>query len=294
MLASQKDHSQGPSSGVSFELASHILETFFLHGERSSSVHWSILSFQDHNKLEDAYKLWYYRNEEEILLESTSGMAIDTIRQGLEQAGYNKEPAFSLKYWQEILIQPDALLLNRLTALCIIGFSMLPEATELLRPFLHSPVKQERWASARFLGMQQDEEALPILLSMLTDELPITGHKSGPGLDDYWYDYWRFYALRLLRKWQNPEVEKRLRESLAVWLQAEPQFDQDIATWRDYEQKLCYELGYRADLTALDNLSLEEERRQELLLQMERGYKVMRKNMTSQEEYEYLFHNPGL
>jgi hypothetical protein len=47
-----------------------------------------------------------------------------------------------------------------------------------------------------------------------------------------------------------------------------------------------------------EELSAEEENErdseQKLLLQMKRGYKVKRENMTAQEEYEYLSLKSGL
>src|SRR5207302_1344501 len=159
-----------------------------------------------------------------------------TIGEGIQEAVHGEAHAFSLQYWQDVLAQPDVPLSRRLAALCVVGFSDLPEAPALLRPFLHSPVKQERWVSARFLGMWQDEESLPILLSMLTDELPMTAQES----NNYWYESWRWYAPRLLRKWQTPEVGTQLRNSLAVWSQAESQFDPDIDIWKLHEEKVCY------------------------------------------------------
>jgi hypothetical protein len=287
MLGSQEHSPSLPSSGVPFALASQVLETFFVHGERSSTVYWHELSHEDQHTLSRMYRSWYYRNQEEFFLEATGRWAFETIGEGLVEAVYHGEPAFSLAYWQESLSLPNTPLLRRLTALCLISFSNLPETAELLRPFLYSSVKQERWVSARFFGMERDEDALPILLSMLTDELPIVGRTSGEGLDDHWYDGWRYYALRLLRKWQTPEVEKRLQDSLAVWVQAEPQFDQDIDSWKDYEKEVCYELGYRGALTALANLPMEDQHKHELLTALEQGYEVKQKHMTPEEEYKY-------
>jgi hypothetical protein len=265
--------------GISFALLSQILETFFTSGQRLSTVHWPILR----RNTEMIRRHWYDRNDEEALLDLDGAMKYDTLVPGVQEAVSSGEAAFSLQYWQGVLAQTDAPLSRRLTAICIIGLSGLPEASALLRPFLHSPEKQERWVSARFCGMWGDEEALPILLSMLIDELPFSELKA----NHYWYEGWRGYAPKLLRKWTTPEVGERLHNSLAVWVQAEPQFDQDIEIWKSYEERACYELGYREDFAALTDLSLESEHKQELMVQMERGAKVKRLHMTAQEEYKY-------
>ncbi len=281
-LAETPSVEEDPSmfQGLSFALTSQVVETFFTTGERSPKVHWTTLS----RNTEMLRRRWYERNDEEALLELDGSMKYETLLPGMQEAVFSGKPAFSLQYWQHVLIQPDAPLSQHLTALCIIGLSDLPEAPTLLRPFLHSQVKQERWVSARFCGMWGDEEALPILLSMLTDELPLVAQQA----NEYWYEGWRGYAPRLLRKWQTEEVGEQLRNSLALWLQTEPQFDQDIDIWKMYEEKVSYELGYREDFAALTNVHLRGEQRQELIAQMERGYKVKRLHMTSEEEYRYL------
>ncbi len=265
--------------GISFALLSQILETFFTSGQRLSSVHWPMLP----HDTEIVRRRWYDCNDEEALLDLDGTMKYETLVPGVQEAVASGEAAFSLQYWQGMLTQTDAPLARRLTALCIIGLSDLPDAPALLRSFLHSPVKQERWVCARFCGMWGDEEALPVLLSMLTDELPFVEQKA----NHYWYEGWRGYAPKLLRKWQTPEVGEQLRNSLAIWVQAEPQFDQDIEIWKSYEEITCYELGYREDFAALTNVSLEGEHRQELMVQMERGAKVRRLHMTPLEEYKY-------
>lgn len=283
MAASIEENSSLPSA-IPLTLASQILETFFTSSQRSSSVHWSVV---DQFKLEAAYERSYFHNAEEACLKLKGGMTRSIIADGVYDAIGNREPAFSLEYWQSVLALSDAPLSQRLAALCIVGLSDLPNASALLRPFLHSSIKQERWVGARFLGVQQDEQALPILLSMLTDELPLQ-KSEGEAVYDAWYDSWRIYAPQLLRKWPTPEINERLRQSLALWVQAEPSFDPEFDVWLGYEKAVCYELGYQGDLSALAGLPLEGEHRKELTVQIERGYKVKQLHMTPDEEYRYL------
>ena len=269
---------------VSFDLASQILETFFADGQRSSAVHWSVLSLTDYRELEGMRERWCYRSDEEALLEIDAGhIARATIGEGIREAFYQGDMPFALHYWQQILARPEAPISQRLAAMCLVGRSGLPEALDLLRPFLDSPVKQERWVSAVCCGLLGDEEVLPLLLSMLTDELPVAAQQA----NEYWYEAWRWYVPRLLRKWSSPEVGEQLRKSLAVWLQAEPQFDHEIDIWKRYEALACYELGYREDVASLADLTLETEHRQVLMTYVERGYTVKKLQMTSQEEYMY-------
>ncbi len=286
MMASTEEH-PSVSPIVSFALAADILEIFFTSDQRSSSVHWSIIPLEDQFEMEVTRERSYYRSDEEARLELNGSMARSTMAEGVYEAVTNGEAAFSLEYWQGVLAQPNVLLSQRLTALCIIGFSALPEAPTLLRPFLYSQVKQERWVSARFCGMWGDEEALPVLLSMLTDELPLQKDE-GEGVYDAWYDNWRVYAPQLLRKWQTPEIGEHLRQSLTLWVQAESSFDPEFDVWLGYEKAVCYELGYRGDLSTLAVLPLEGEHKKELLFQMEQGYKVKHKQMTDREEYLFL------
>jgi hypothetical protein len=272
---------------LSFDLASHIVETFFTSSQRSSSVYWHAIPLEDQFELEVMRERSSYRNAEEALLELYVGMARVTIEEGVYEAIERGDEGFSVAYWKDVLERHNASPSQRLTALCVVGLSDLPEASALLRPFLRSSVKRERWASARFLGVSMDEEALPILLQMLTDELPLKKNEENAGYDP-WYDNWRLYAPRLLRKWQRPEIDERLRQALAVWVQAESQFDPEFDTWLKCEKEICYELGCRGDFSALRDVSLEDERKRELQAQIERGYKVKQLQMTAEEEYNYL------
>ena len=273
---------------VSLAQASHILETFFRSGEVTEPPLWLAIEGETYYQLDAMLDRLYYLSDEEALLEQPHDNIRETIGEGVTRALGRREDVFSLEYWRDVLSQPESSLTLRLAAICVMGRSQWPDAPSLLRPFLHSPIKQERWVSARFLGVWHEEEALPILLSMLADELPVMTRKDESEHDGFWYDHWRWYAPRLLRSWEDAAVTHRLREALEVWIQAEPQFDHNFDNWLDDEKRLCYELGYREDFTALAGLDLEDEHRDELLAAMKQGYHVKQKRMTAREEYDYL------
>ena len=276
-LVASVDPSSSFPSVLPFSLASPVLETFFSSGERSSLVHWFTPTGRTSSS-EAKLALSYYRTAEEQLLEKNINMPYETISEGVADVVDKGDQVFSIDHWKNLLAQPDVPLPQRLTALCVVGMSDLSDALSLLRPFLDSRITQERWISARFLGMVQDEHAYPVLLSMLTEEFPLNG---GVSSNDSWYELWRPYAPRLLHYWSRPEVTTHLREALIRWIEADPFFDHELETWREYEKELCYESGYRNDFSALTGLTIEEEHRQELLEAMERGARARRKDMRS-------------
>ncbi len=280
---------------VPFALASEILNTFFHHLHPLESLSWLPLSSDDLRQVQKLLERSYYQNEEEMLLEPSMGEGTYlTIGEGVKNAAAHGDDGFSLLYWQGLLEQAEIPLGQRLAAMCVVGrssLSGLPNAASLLRPFLQSPVKQERWVSARFFGFWGDEAALPILLSMLSDEFPSADRKEGGEHESFWYDTWRLYAPRLLRKWQTPEVTEYLRRALATWVEAEPRLDPEVGLWERHQREICYELGYRGDLSALRGLSFDEEDEYDLQFKLKTslrdGQKVREKGFTSYEEYLY-------
>ena len=258
-----------------FSLASQVLETFFQSGERSSLVQWLPVPDDTHSS-QATFALSYFRSAEEEYIERNKNTLYETIFEGIADVLDKGDQVFSIPYWKELLTQPDLPLSQRITALCVVGMSDLPDALDLLHPFLASSITQERWVSARFLGTVQDEHTLPVLLSMLTEEFPL---KEGIPSNTSWYEFWRPYAPRLLHHWQTPAVTARLQEALGVWVQADPFFDHEYDLWLHFEKELCYELGYRGNLSALEGLTLEEEHRQELLKEMERGARDRRMHL---------------
>src|SRR5579875_2742925 len=60
---------------------------------------------------------------------------------------------------------------DRLVALFALNRFAHEETKELLVPFLHSPIRKERWASAMVLGDQRDERAFAVLGALLTEHM---------------------------------------------------------------------------------------------------------------------------
>ncbi|GCE03092.1 HEAT repeat domain-containing protein [Dictyobacter aurantiacus] len=225
---------------VSLSAASQVLAAFFDNAQRSDSLNWFVLSDDVEVKLKEILRRSYYLSDEEELLELSMEDAMHTtIGEGVKVAASQSDDAFSLPYWKSILEQPEATLALRLAAICIVGRSGCQESTTLLHPFLQSTVKQERWVCARFFGLWGDEEALPILLSMLIDELPTDERSLQIDQDGYWYDAWRPYAPRLLRKWLSPAVCDQLRQALDVWKEAEPLLDPEYEVWRSTVREIA-------------------------------------------------------
>lgn len=264
--------SSAAGAGLSFAQIQTVVNAFFTLGQLSSSVRW--ITF-DHETWGLQDKL---RGEEdhsiasEERLPAHEGMILETIDEGMREAvGEVGEQVFYLMYWKEVMAWRESPVSRKLTALCLIGLSDLPEAALLLRPFLRSADKRERWVSATLLGRQREEEALPILLSMLTDELPLKRLDEGEAYDA-WYDCWRFYAPRLLRAWQVPDLAPLLRQALHLWIQSEPLFDPEYDVWERCEEALCYELGFCGDLDVLEGMTLDEKRREKLQRELKRGH----------------------
>ena len=60
---------------------------------------------------------------------------------------------------------------DRLCALFALGYLAPAGVGDLLVPFLHSPVRKERWASAIALGEGKDERAFPFLQTLLVENM---------------------------------------------------------------------------------------------------------------------------
>ena len=279
-MASPSSDTSFPA-GFSFSQARQIMEEFFMSGHCSASIQW--LTLETYYDPGETLEHLSYLNDEEEFIEGRESTIRETIIQGILQAPLDRGNAFS-DSWKNVLLDQNMPISQRVTALCVIGSSPLPEKAAFFLPFFESTAKKERWVSAVFLGMMGNERVIPMLLSMLTDELPILVKESW-SQQEHWYEDWRPSAPRLLRKWQTAEVLAGLQHALAQWIQAEPFFDPDYGLWRAYEAELCYELGYRGDLATCTTLTLEEEHRQMLMIDAARGYLTAKKHLSLHEEY---------
>lgn len=90
---------------------------------------------------------------------------------------------------------------------------------DALVELLDSSLYEERWAAALALGYQQDERALPMLFTMLTEYLPPHLLYERPLVPDGRVNSWREYIPRILtRPWRRESFAPPLRHALDVLL----------------------------------------------------------------------------
>lgn len=258
-----------------------ILKDFFLDGQCPVSWHWLPL---DGNEMRDCLEYFSYPDDETAFLEGNNKIIRETIIQGILDTPLDAGNTSSVGYWKAILLDQAKSVPQHITALCVIGSSNVPEKTALLRPFLESAEKKERWVSSILLGKYEDVWVAPLLLAMLADELPLLGKESWSE-QDHWYENWCLYVPKLLRRWQTEEVLISLRQALAQCIQIASFFDPDSGFWREYEFILCYELGYRGDLVMLIRFALDDNRLRTMMIDAARGFLSASKKFTFYEEY---------
>ncbi|HEU5230535.1 MAG TPA: hypothetical protein VFU49_22125 [Ktedonobacteraceae bacterium] len=80
---------------------------------------------------------------------------------------------------------------DRLCALFALGYFAPAGVEGLLVPFLHSPVRKERWASAIVLGEGRDERAFPFLLALLLEEMEYVPTQADQYMESIEADDWK-------------------------------------------------------------------------------------------------------
>ncbi len=143
---------------------------------------------------------------------------------------------------------------ERLFSILALGFN--PQTCEQLRPFLHSSRSIERWASAISLGRLKEEQALAVLLKMLTEFLPPYEQYNSDGAFEWRYDIWRCHIPSLLMAWKSPMLVPFLRIALLRILhvvQAKTPEDEQklpqaiynalLSEWNRYQDEIVYALG---------------------------------------------------
>lgn len=154
---------------------------------------------------------------------------------------------------------------DRLAAIFAIGHSPLPQAAELLAPFLGSADLQERCAAACMLALRRDERALPVLAEYLLHDAPSD--------DGGWYDIYRSRIAGLLATWGPAWLTSVLRQTfLNMW---EREYQQGKFT-NDFDyhihDTLLYALGRRGALAALHGVKLTASRRCLAMIYLALGY----------------------
>jgi hypothetical protein len=150
---------------------------------------------------------------------------------------------------------------ERLLAICVIGWSDLPQASTLLLPFLKSSNAKERWLSALCLGRMKEEAAFPVLVSMLTEFLP---SEASPLLveEQAWFDEERSQAAYTLSHWEDPALIPLFRHAYETSVQAERSLPDDphilvlTQVWYNYQDVLVRLLGRWGAFGALTGMKL--------------------------------------
>lgn len=191
--------------------------------------------------VERAFRTFYYGGQYEIALDAFLQRWGGTERETLTQVlstGTQEEQAI---------------------ALFIIGYSGIPQAQELLRPFLHSHTPLLRWVSALCLGELKDEQALPVLINLLDEFLPPRLHpfEREGGL----YQFWRIKAVSLLGAWQRDDLAPVLRRALVKsWELEQADTIDRKQVWHPYQDELVYNLGRLGAFGSLTSFALPAPR----------------------------------
>ncbi|GCE12013.1 HEAT repeat domain-containing protein [Tengunoibacter tsumagoiensis] len=141
---------------------------------------------------------------------------------------------------------------DRLVALFAIGHSHLPEADEVLLPFLESPDLFERCASANCLALRKNERALPVLEEYFRTECPVDEMGLPPREVLYWYDHQKVYLTRFFATWGSPEVVPILRRYLFHLWEKHPRYGPD----NEIQDVLMYTLGRRGAMGVCHGMPL--------------------------------------
>lgn len=179
---------------------------------------------------------------------------------------------------------------ERLFALFALGYLAPPDGEKLLIPFLDSPIRKERWASASASGGWKNEQAFSLLRELLVEELEylppflVAGEKPDDPrqkkawekeLDDkdtkyVWeYDWCLMHRLKItlfLGSWGNPRaipiLVQTLQQSLALEFHSTypNNFHIFAQTWHHFQDRLAYALGELGAWNALDTVNLPPKR----------------------------------
>ncbi len=163
---------------------------------------------------------------------------------------------------------------DKLAAIFTIGHSQLPQAIDVLTPFLTDSDQLVRSAAACCLGLRRDERALPVLKEYLLSDVPTL--KQGPLLRiapeaELWYNTYKSFIARVLATWGPSSMVSVLRTAfLRIW---EEECKHDPGPTEHYtHDAICYALGRRRVLAALHGIELPDYRRRLAMIYLALGY----------------------
>jgi hypothetical protein len=157
---------------------------------------------------------------------------------------------------------------EHLIALFALGLAPETPHLELIRPLLQSSDPFERWASALILGENHDEQALPVLVELLT-EIP----DAPPGSVTSLFDYWRMSVASCLGNWQQPVLAPAFREAYRLGLQRTNILSSEqIELHEWFLGHLAYALGQIEAFGALWGLPLTEVQQRVAMVHLTCGF----------------------
>ncbi len=153
---------------------------------------------------------------------------------------------------------------DRVVAIFALGYKDTTEAREAIVPFLESPNREERWASALCLGSAQDQRTFSHLQAMLLEGLVPTERVDRKAERDQrslakiyeedWCDAERPMVVKLLEAWQTPSLIPLMRKAFQLlW---ELQTSMPYFSQLPCQDELAYALGQRGAFGALVGLNL--------------------------------------
>lgn len=160
---------------------------------------------------------------------------------------------------------------DRLAAIFAIGHSSLPQAADLLAPFLQSADQLERCAAACCLALKRDERALPVLEEYLLCDPPTNEQGQFVPEADIWYDNYQSRIARLLATWGPASMTPILRKAFLKWWTKRERYGEDPSEYPIHDA-LLYALGRRGALSALHGVGLPAGRRRLAMIFLSLGY----------------------
>lgn len=169
---------------------------------------------------------------------------------------------------------------EKLIAIFALGSLNPPDVQEMLAPLLQSAVRIERWASAIALGRLHDEQALPVLRTILQYEalLPIMEDLTDESMC---YIGYRDIIVSLLANWGDSGSIPILHAALkAAWgwelqvLANPPSYAKFnlVPFWQTYQYTLAYALGQLGVYGGLTDIPFSDSRRRILMIYMALGH----------------------
>ena len=166
---------------------------------------------------------------------------------------------------------------DRLVAIFAVGHSSLPQAADVLAPFLNSASLLERYAAAIVLGLRRDERSLPVLEEyILADEPVIAVEDSHQGQTtqrlqpeaQIWFGRYRPAIAGLFATFGPASVGTVLRKAFLKYWEEEQKKPSPNYRLPD---GLLYALGKRGDFGVLQDLSLPDFQRHLALIYLALG-----------------------